>query len=1033
MDNTDITILIVDDTAANLQVLTSIVTTEGYNILLAQTGEEALRLAGMYLPDVILLDIMMPGMDGFEVCRRLKGDNKTRQIPVIFVTARTDTEAVEKGFDVKGDDYVSKPFNDRELLARLKTHVERYKLQRDITREHALMTSVLEDSPIMFCRFNNKYELEYVNQAFQFWFGASFSDLEGANLLQRFPERDELNFIRHLDTLSVKKQSDTKIFSGTGPEGERHYIQWTYRAIFNRNDEAIAYQCFGKDVTDQEQMIRDLNARNILLEHSQIAGKMMNWEMDPRSLEISFEHDVSLIFDDIGKDNMVGDRFDMEKFFDTIHPDDQKPLRKKLKEYAEGKSPMSYFFRVVGEDKTYSLRIHAFYERDKTGRVTAYRGILQNVSELVSYKEHSEHLEREKASMFEALGEGIIMLDLEENIVQANDAAAWMAGFEASRDIIGKKCFRVFHQRNRPCSPCTSRNAVKAGKRVQTEKTYLNDRIWNVSSTPIYNKDGKLINVIEVLSDTTELHKQQRELLLSRERLNTAFDAAQIGTFTVHFPEERWVPDEQLKRLYGLKNTEDELLLKDWFGLVHPEDRKLMRGSMNRCLKKKIDTCKFEFRIQAEHRASKWFRCSTQVIERNESGRPSLIMGVSIDITREHEMLDTIRKQEENLAQSRKLRAMGQLTGGIAHDFNNMLATILGFAELLTEELKEDEELSYYCKNITDTCERAASLTSQLLTFSRKQRKQSTAIDVHDLILNSLELLQHSLPQNIRIKQNLNAREHYIMGEFAQLQNVLLNLAFNARDAMPDGGEFEITTENITVREKDLIDYPVEIETGNYIAVRVRDTGAGMDKALLSKIFEPFFTTKSAEQGTGLGLSSAYGTVYAHNGYIYPESTPGKGSVFHLLFPVSPLKPEQDKAEAPATKRFSADGASILIVDDERAIRSMLSRSLTYLGFRVMEAAAGEEAIRIYKDHREEIAAVILDIVMPGMDGVQVYKALKKIDPDVAVLFSSGFANEAQTNAIRQLGSAAILKKPYRQSDLAHALKKLLKPAGTGR
>jgi signal transduction histidine kinase len=235
--------------------------------------------------------------------------------------------------------------------------------------------------------------------------------------------------------------------------------------------------------------------------------------------------------------------------------------------------------------------------------------------------------------------------------------------------------------------------------------------------------------------------------------------------------------------------------------------------SVNSCAIKN-SFCKFEFRIKTDTDEIKWFRCSMQVTERNEKEEPTLIVGVNVDITKEHSMLDTIRQQEETLAQSRKLKAMGQLTGGIAHDFNNMLATIMGFAELLSEDLQEDEEKSYYCKNITDTCERAATLTNQLLTFSRKQGRLTTAIDLHVLIQNSMDLLQHSLGKNIKIKKNLEAKEHYIMGEFAQLQNILLNMGFNARDAMPNGGVLELTTENVAIYEKDLPQLPVDIQPG---------------------------------------------------------------------------------------------------------------------------------------------------------------------------------------------------------------------------
>ncbi|MDD3095686.1 MAG: response regulator, partial [Candidatus Marinimicrobia bacterium] len=516
------------------------------------------------------------------------------------------------------------------------------------------------------------------------------------------------------------------------------------------------------------------------------------------------------------------------------------------------------------------------------------------------------------------------------------------------------------------------------------------------------------------------------ELILNRERLNTAFDAAQIGTFTVLLPDMKWIPDKQLMRLYGIEGEERELPLSQWYERVHQDDLPPLLKNNEKFFQTHSSTCKFEFRLKDRENQYKWFRCSMQVIEYDNKGNPALIIGVSIDITREHEMLDTIREQEESLAQSRKLKAMGQLTGGIAHDFNNMLATILGFAELLSEELQDNEDLHYYCKNIIDTCERAATLTNQLLTFARKQRKQSTAIDMHDLILGSIDLLRHALNKSTLIRHHLMAREHYIIGEFTQLQNVILNLAFNANDAMPEGGVFELRTENVSIYKEDHAKYPLDVEPGNYIMLQVRDSGVGMERDVLSKIFEPFFTTKSAGLGTGLGLSSVYGTVNAHNGYIYAESAPGKGSIFYLLFPVSALKPKDNPKAQTLLLRKAHAGNTILIIDDEEAIRKMLKKSLDYMGFAVLEAGTGDAGIRIYREHQKSIGLVILDVIMPGMDGVETYQKLREINPDVAVLISSGFANNEQTQALREMGVGAYLKKPYRQSDLQKTINKVL-------
>jgi len=239
---------------------------------------------------------------------------------------------------------------------------------------------------------------------------------------------------------------------------------------------------------------------------------------------------------------------------------------------------------------------------------------------------------------------------------------------------------------------------------------------------------------------------------------------------------------------------------------------------------------------------------------------------------------------------------------------------------------------------------------------------------------------------------------------------------------MPDGGTLELYTENVSIYEQDLPHLPVDMVAGNYIVLHVRDTGTGMEKHVLDKIFEPFFTTKDSGKGTGLGLSTTYGTINAHNGSIYAESTPGEGTVFHIYFPVSDLKPEKEASEEKSSVKNTVSEGTILVIDDEETIRRMLIKTLSYIGYKVLDADSGKKGIDLYKQEMDTISAVILDVILPEMDGVQIYKALKQINPDVKILVSSGYASNKQTIELREMGVEGFLKKPYRQNELVKAV-----------
>jgi PAS domain S-box-containing protein len=398
--------------------------------------------------------------------------------------------------------------------------------------------------------------------------------------------------------------------------------------------------------------------------------------------------------------------------------------------------------------------------------------------------------------------------------------------------------------------------------------------------------------------------------------------------------------------------------------------------------------------------------------------------GISRDITDRKKAEQELKSSEDLLRHSQKMEAFGQLAGGIAHDFNNMISVILGAAQLLEMELKEsDTDTRRNIEMVIDTSKRAAELTQQLLSFARKGKYTIVAIDTHEVIHSVVRLVNHTFDKSIRVVERLNAKATTVMGDFAQLQNALLNLALNARDAMPKGGTF--TLETATVGPAADIDDTQhgEIVPGSFLRLRVKDTGCGMDEKTRAHVFEPFFTTKEQGKGTGLGLASVYGTVKNLGGIIEFNSVRDNGTTFTMFLPLH-IKPADKKS--PESSTGVKKSVRILIVEDEEDLRLVLGEMLENLGFEVFSCKDGIEAVDYYQLHHENIDAIIVDLVMPRMGGHECINRLKKINPSACILVSSGYNLMSDTQNIITKGIAGFIQKPYMPQELATIISEAL-------
>lgn len=396
-------------------------------------------------------------------------------------------------------------------------------------------------------------------------------------------------------------------------------------------------------------------------------------------------------------------------------------------------------------------------------------------------------------------------------------------------------------------------------------------------------------------------------------------------------------------------------------------------------------------------------------------GGRSFVLATIMDISEQ-------KRLQNQLLQSQKMDVVGQLAGGIAHDFNNMLAGIMAAAELLKRRLPSDEINHKMVNTIIEATTRSADLTRELLTFSRKRTAVSTPVLINDTIAAVMSLLELTIDKQIMLTTRLESGNPVVMGDQTQLQNALLNLGVNARDAMPEGGTLTYATAVRALDEAACRSLGISLPPGRYLEIAVSDTGTGMTKAVMEHIFEPFFTTKGVGKGTGLGLAAVYGTVRSHQGEMCVQSEPGAGSVFKIYLPMI----AEETLPLVRTGETVAGKGGVLLVDDEEILRDVGRELLEDLGYTVYLAENGERALEVFAAHRSEISLAMLDMNMPKMGGKEAFLRLRDQAPELKVLFCSGFSREGTGDEMVGMGASGFIQKPYNRSELSRAVAEAL-------
>lgn len=528
-------------------------------------------------------------------------------------------------------------------------------------------------------------------------------------------------------------------------------------------------------------------------------------------------------------------------------------------------------------------------------------------------------------------------------------------------------------------------------------------------TTLLVGEDGRVREVLGVSRDVTERYRHAEELRKKEYWLSESQRASRIGSYALDMVADGWTSSETLDEIFGI-GPEYSRTVDGWAALLHAEDRQEMMEYLQREVVERQRPFDREYRIvRPSDGQTRWVHGRGAGVH-NAEGKLMTMAGTIQDITER-------KRLEEQLLQAQKMESVGRLAGGVAHDFNNLLTVINGYCDLMLAGMETSDPLREQLTEVRGAGQRAAAVTQQLLAFSRRQVMRPQVLDLNAFLRETERLLQRLIGEDIRLVTVLDEALGKVKADPGQINQMILNLAVNGRDAMPGGGRLVIETANVDIDDESAA-AQAGSRAGRYVRLSVCDTGAGMDAETRRHLFEPFFTTKPAGKGTGLGLSSVYGIVQQSEGWISVYSEPGQGTQFHIYLPR--LEDDGEASAALVENSAAAFGTeTILVTEDQDSVRRLVSRILRGFGYHVLEAASGREALEAAAGHTGPIDLLITDLVMPEMSGRELGVELKRQRPEIRVLYMSGYTG----NAIARRGlleeGVAFLEKPFTAELLA--------------
>jgi PAS domain S-box-containing protein len=1048
-------ILIVEDEGPVAEDLLEILSNAGYEVVaVVKSGDEAISKARRDNPDLILMDIVLEGdLDGIEAAKIIRDE---LDIPVVYLSAFVDRELLRRARVTHAYGYLVKPFYDLELIATIEMAVSRHELEtelrlnqenlkrlkeeleqrvterttgliqlnQDLEREIAERTKAEEALAQSESRFralfehmtngvaiyradNNADDFVFVdfNKAAEKISGKFWADVIGRRVTEVFPGVTALGL---LDVLRKAWRDGTSIHLPAGQYKDDRIEIWVenfvYRlptgeivAVFSDQTEARRAELTLRDSERMLKTILGTSPVGISLSHN----RKLNWCNDAWAKMFGFEseheyvsQDTRIVFPSQEEYERVG-----RILYDGLETG-------KINE-------MDATFRRKDGTVFYGhIRMQALHASDETkGQIAAIADI--------SLRKAAEEALRKSEERYRIVADFTYdweyWLAPDGTFLYVSPSCKRITGYDPQDFMNDSSMFeKILHPDDRERVRRHLKDAL--GHETWPPQFFdfrIMDRQGEIhwirhESVAVQGRDGAFLGRRASNHDITDRKRDEIE----QKRLAIAVEQCVESIMITDKDGRIQYVNPSFERITGY-SREEALGNTPTFLEESEDDRSFIEGMIATIKSGKS----WKGRIRGKRKNGEFFHKDMTISPvRDSTGEITNYVDVGHDVGERIEL-------ERQLLHAQKMEAIGTLAGGIAHDFNNILQVTQGFSELLLAEKDEgDPERSDLLK-IFHAAKHGADLVQRLLTFSRKVEPKPIPLDLNRHITNMAKLLQRTIPKMIDIQLELAGNLPDVSVDPSQLQQVLMNLAVNARDAMPDGGKLTIETRIATV-DDEMCKLNVGAKPGEYVLLRVSDNGHGMDQETIDHIFEPFYTTKEVGRGTGLGLAMVYGIVKQHDGFIRCQSSLGRGATFEIFLPAIESEAQSDEKEVPNGPLQGTE--TVLLVDDEENVRDLGTRILNRAGYKVLTASNGKEALTLFRNRKNSISLVVLDLIMPEMGGGACLRELLKIAPQTKVLIASGQSDGSSTEELIKLGARGFAAKPFRVVEMLRLVRSIL-------
>ncbi|WP_427159807.1 PAS domain S-box protein [Aliinostoc sp. HNIBRCY26] len=917
---------------------------------------------------------------------------------------------------------ITKPKNSSTEITELYNSLELWQkdfsdcriVQQTIRQSETLYRQLIEGQSDVILRVDLSARIKFANHAACEIFGRQLADFVDLSIFDLFPPHElsqaRQNFINLQSPpygLTLQEQAVITV------KGMR-WFEWKITGIQNELGEVIQFQGVGRDITERKLMEEALRASEEKFRYFAENTHALFWMADIGSGENLY---VNPAYEKIWGRSCESLRQNPSSWLDSLHPEDRDRVLDKIERQKRGE-PTNEEYRILRPDGTVRwIWDRGFPICNAQGTIYTYGGVAEDITERKKTEDSLRQSEERLSLALKSAGMGIFDWNLLTN------ATLWSANmgllYGLPQDTIcpnPEEFLNLLHPEDRLPFREAVHNSIKHRQEFISEYRVIwpdGSIHWLSSKGHTYcNETGKPIRMIGTTRNISERKQAEQKIREQAALLDITTDAIFVQDLNSHILY--W--NQGAERVYGWSAS--EVLGKSNQDLLYPEHSLPLYQT---ALKTVIATGTWQGEFQKITKSQQEIIVESRwTLVQDASGNPKSILIVNTDITQKKQL-------EEQFFRTQRLESLGTLAGGIAHDLNNILTPILAAAQLLKNKKQPKTELKltaltttsqHLLEIIENNAKRGAALVKQVLSFARGCKGERTIVQLKHLITDIVLIGKQTFPKSIEWTTKLPENLYSVSGDPTQLHQVLMNLVVNARDAMPEGGKITISAENVFL-DQAYAQMNINAQVGHYIVIKIQDTGVGMPPKVLDRIFEPFFTTKEIGTGTGLGLSTVLGITKSHGGFLTVTSKIGGGSQFNLFLPAVPTIPDSTTEDHLTPQ---GNGELILVVDDEVQICEIIKMILEQHNYQVLTAHNGIEAIALYAQNKHKISAIVMDMMMPELDGVTTIRTVQKMNPDVQIIACSGQNSPEAIADIPGMTVHQILPKPFTAAELLKSL-----------